>query len=176
MLKMDAEAMYRYLVAIFPKWGPTDEQAALWLARLQEYPDPDVVKRAIEQHCAGSRYNSPVLPGVAKEIDAMGAEAQAREERNPNNGMSGMYIQCVKATASRPGRLGWYVPLCYCTDDRVPPPHVVLGQAEAMRTAHENTYGGQWVVVQQATAATIQDAKCRLRGERAAAERRERSA
>ena len=144
MLSVEADAIYTRLMDLWPDWKPADELAAFWVKQIKRYPDDSIVRQAVEAHRVDSVRRGPTMKGLATQV-AILTPSKPHDDEDDNRGISGTYIQCTEHKT--PSKVGWFVPLCYAKDDRVPPPHIVKTHAEGMRKAYARSYGGEWRVV-----------------------------
>ena len=155
MTKPEAVVEYKYLRKLFDKWQPTDEQVVLYIEEFQKFPDGRLLRRAIERHFHESRFQRPTSGRIAQLVQIITNQGAPREAKESGHGMTGVHIQCIEAPVQWPGRLGTFVELCYARDERIPEDHIVMRDAETMRDRYEKAHGGNWRIVQGASASEM---------------------
>lgn len=146
MLRSDAEAIWSWMTQLWPDWKPNDTEAGWWLKQLQSYPDDRLIRKAVDKLKADTIYRKPSMRGLNTQVSILSPPKPVDGEARKN--LTTVFIQCTEH--DQPGKLGWFVPVIYPAG-RTPPPHIVKQKAEEMAGAHARTYGGTWVVVEQAT-------------------------
>jgi len=141
---------------LWTTWRPTEQQVEQWKGLLMPF-DYSIAKRAFEAVWQSKTYGKPAPDAVLTQCRLAGLPGEYRGAPDPYAG-PGLWIQCIEAPPSCPGRLGWAKPVPFLSPEDNP---YDAGSRYAAR--HAEQYGGKWTVLTEHTWSDIQAAEGRLR-------------
>jgi hypothetical protein len=141
---------------LWPKWTPSEPEITVWLDALEPF-DFSTAKRMVQGYFGddGARHARPRVKDLTK---TRGRSPDCRAVRDLH---TDVYVECVEADESAPGRLGQRKPIFATEGGKLTcDPDKVMLAAENARQKCESLYGGRWITVR--TKAPVDDG---LRGE-----------
>ena len=144
----ESDRLVAYMAELWGgRWKPTRAELDAWFGVFKRF-DYYLAKQAIVRSWEHKNYGKPDPDKIkARCFNAQNEQDGTQDEFDP---MTGFWVQQVtRRDGSNGGRV---VPLCYgrklMPDDR----GVMARDAEEMRQAHEDQYGGTWRVLEGHTA------------------------
>ncbi len=149
MLQAEAEFLLGYLQELWPNWEPSDTEKDVMTSFLLRHNDSEKMKDAVRTHWEKTRFKRPAAIAISQELSVLSARKGAaggpvHKEPVPSK----YFIQCMKAHAKFPGRLGRQVPVIWATGDMPDNENYQWEIAEQMRAQHQELYGGEWKTFQ----------------------------
>lgn len=162
MNRTEAERFVRdILCGIYAGWNPTSEQENSWCISLSRF-DWDIAKSAVHQSTEQTNFNKPpkkTILSIARTLK----DSQRTIIKENTYGEVGIFIQ-YRGGGPSALQAGYYIPLVFGRDDKIPRPDRVDVIAEKRRQDLTQEYGGQWVVFKRSSYRRMNELRRELRG------------